>query len=156
MIIRSTLPGNRTNPALTDGTSGANRQTRQGGPQGPRLCREATISRPCLPHAQASPGARCAVLVPTGTRRCATHEAEFQAWRNARRGDRYGAEYQAERRRVLRGATVCALCGKPGTRRDPLTADHITPAAHGGGAIGNLRPAHRSCNSARGATTRSS
>lgn len=110
--------------------------------------------RACSPHAQASPGARCGRL--TTRTRCTAHEAEYQAWRNAQRGDRYGAEYQAERRRVLKGATVCTLCGKAGTRRDPLTADHVIPAALGGGARGNLRPAHRSCNSSRGATYRSS
>lgn len=112
------------------------------------------MRRVCLPHRQASPGESCGA-VTEGPTRCPTHEAAFQRWRNARRGDRYGPAYQAERRRVLSGATVCYLCGRPPTRRDPLTADHITPAALGGGAAGNLGPAHRSCNSARGATVRS-
>ncbi|WP_113914199.1 HNH endonuclease [Micrococcus sp. KT16] len=31
-----------------------------------------------------------------------------------------------------------------------LTADHITPRALGGKLMGELRPAHRSCNSRRG------
>jgi 5-methylcytosine-specific restriction endonuclease McrA len=111
--------------------------------------------RPCLPHPKASPRAECSRLTP-GRTRCEQHEAAYQAWRNARRGDRYQADYQAERRRVLAAATVCSICGRPPSRRDPLTADHIVPAAHGGAAAGNLRPAHRSCNSARGATVRSS
>lgn len=111
--------------------------------------------RSCLPHHRASPGERCGALIRGGTR-CERHEVAYQAWRNAGRGDQYGAEYKAERRRVLRDATVCAICHKPPTRRDPLTADHIVPGAHGGGATDNLRPAHRSCNSARGATVRSS
>lgn len=115
----------------------------------------AVIQRPCQPHHRASPGVRCSALIPAGTR-CPAHEAAYQAWRNAQRGDRYGAEYQAERRRILATATVCAICGKPPTRRDPLTGGHIQAAAHGGQARGNLQPEHRSCNSAAGATIRSS
>lgn len=42
-------------------------------------------------------------------------------------------------------------CDKP-KRLHWLTADHITPRSQGGtDAIGNLRPAHHACNSARGA-----
>ncbi|MCQ4120416.1 HNH endonuclease [Rhodococcus tibetensis] len=44
--------------------------------------------------------------------------------------------------------TVCHLCGGPGA----TTADHVIPRKHGGlNVLANLRPAHRSCNSARGA-----
>lgn len=43
--------------------------------------------------------------------------------------------------------TVCHLCGRPGAD----TADHIIPRASGGDdSLDNMRPAHKSCNSARG------
>ena len=43
---------------------------------------------------------------------------------------------------------VCHLCGMPGAD----SIDHIIPRASGGDdSPANLRPAHRSCNSARGA-----
>lgn len=43
--------------------------------------------------------------------------------------------------------TVCHLCGRPGAD----SADHLIPRALGGpDTLDNLRPAHRSCNSARG------
>lgn len=44
--------------------------------------------------------------------------------------------------------TVCHLCGRPGA----TTADHVVARAAGGtDSLDNLRPAHLSCNSARGA-----
>ncbi|GMV27712.1 MAG: HNH endonuclease [Phycisphaerae bacterium] len=43
--------------------------------------------------------------------------------------------------------TVCHLCGRPGAD----SADHLIPRALGGpDTLDNLRPAHKSCNSARG------
>lgn len=43
--------------------------------------------------------------------------------------------------------TTCHICGRPGA----TTADHLIPRSHGGlDTIANLRPAHKSCNSARG------
>jgi 5-methylcytosine-specific restriction endonuclease McrA len=43
--------------------------------------------------------------------------------------------------------TVCHLCRRPGAD----TADHLIPRAKGGrNALGNLRPAHKACNTARG------
>ncbi|EGT5592630.1 HNH endonuclease [Corynebacterium striatum] len=43
--------------------------------------------------------------------------------------------------------TTCHLCGGPGA----TTADHLLPRSYGGdNSIENLRPAHASCNSARG------
>ncbi|WP_280516431.1 HNH endonuclease [Actinomyces succiniciruminis] len=42
---------------------------------------------------------------------------------------------------------MCWICGRPGAD----TADHVVPAALGGGdELENLRPAHRSCNASRG------
>lgn len=41
---------------------------------------------------------------------------------------------------------ICHLCGRPGA----TTRDHLIPYSHGGtDDLGNLRPAHRSCNSRR-------
>jgi 5-methylcytosine-specific restriction endonuclease McrA len=49
---------------------------------------------------------------------------------------------------VLARTDICWICGQPGAD----TVDHILPAAHGGTRNEtNLRPAHRSCNSRRGA-----
>lgn len=42
--------------------------------------------------------------------------------------------------------TVCHLCGRDGA----TTADHVLPRSAGGAdTLGNLRPAHASCNYAR-------
>ena len=55
---------------------------------------------------------------------------------------------------------ICHLCGHPinphlhgGTHPLAWTADDLHPRAHGGRAddVANLRPAHRACNSHRGA-----
>ncbi len=44
--------------------------------------------------------------------------------------------------------TACHLCGRPGAD----TSDHLIPRSRGGDdSLGNLRPAHKSCNSRRGA-----
>lgn len=65
----------------------------------------------------------------------------------------YGPAYQRARARILDGATVCELCGRPPTAKDPLTADHVLPLPGRRDTVGPLRPAHRSCNSRRGART---
>lgn len=55
--------------------------------------------------------------------------------------------YRANRAAVLAVSDVCWLCGEPGSD----TVDHVVPWSKGGSdAPSNLRPAHRSCNSARG------
>lgn len=60
--------------------------------------------------------------------------------------------YRRERAAVLATARVCELCGLPGRPDDPLTADHRVARANGGSHDrANLGPAHRSCNSAKGA-----
>lgn len=50
--------------------------------------------------------------------------------------------------------TRCWLCGKDGAN----TVDHVVPVQWGGAMwdIGNMRPAHLSCNQARGNRTRHS
>ena len=45
--------------------------------------------------------------------------------------------------------TICHLCGRPGAD----TSDHLIPRSRGGdNSLGNLRPAHKGCNSRRGAS----
>jgi 5-methylcytosine-specific restriction endonuclease McrA len=56
------------------------------------------------------------------------------------------------RKRVLQQSDVCWLCGQSGSD----TVDHIIPRSIDLAAaenMDNLRPAHRSCNSARGNRT---
>ena len=53
---------------------------------------------------------------------------------------------------VLARATVCGICGRPGTATMPLsTVDHIVPLSKGGEpfALSNVQAAHARCNFAR-------
>lgn len=59
-------------------------------------------------------------------------------------------------KRVARRKNLCCwICGKPFDFslhwKHPMsfTADHVDPVANGGSMTGELRPAHRSCNSRR-------
>ena len=55
--------------------------------------------------------------------------------------------YKRHRQEILQGDPMCHLCGKAGAD----TADHIIPLFQGGtNDLDNLRPAHRTCNSAKG------
>jgi 5-methylcytosine-specific restriction endonuclease McrA len=72
---------------------------------------------------------------------------------------RHGRNTRAYRRRsakVRREAGTCWICEHPIDPnldwRDPMsaTADHVIPLNAGGRILGELRPAHRSCNSRRG------
>ncbi|VEI13228.1 HNH endonuclease [Trueperella bialowiezensis] len=62
-------------------------------------------------------------------------------------------------RKSKRTNAPCWICGQPidydahWKSKWSFTADHITPIALGGKWRGELRPAHRSCNSRRGDTT---
>jgi 5-methylcytosine-specific restriction endonuclease McrA len=62
--------------------------------------------------------------------------------------------HHRQRAAQLRDHVICHICGQPGSwndPRDPLTADHVVPRAKGG-HLSVLLPAHRSCNSRRGAS----
>lgn len=71
---------------------------------------------------------------------------------------RTGRPWRRLARRTLRDNPVCWLCGQlidltlPATHPMSGTADHVQPLSRGGAERdpGNLRPAHRRCNSARG------
>ena len=64
--------------------------------------------------------------------------------------------YTRTAKQVVANATHCHLCGLPFTDpTDPPVADHLVPRSLGGSDdIGNLRPAHRSCNGRRGNRTK--
>lgn len=76
--------------------------------------------------------------------------------RRYRNDHSYVKRRDALRRRAKRLGLPCWLCGYPFDftldYRDPMafTADHIHAVAAGGSMTGELRPAHRSCNSRRG------
>lgn len=61
-------------------------------------------------------------------------------------------------RRRIRNQDVCWLCGQwidpdlKSPHPKSWTADHVTPIASGGHNHGELRPAHRDCNTRRGKT----
>lgn len=67
---------------------------------------------------------------------------------------------QALRRKAQRNDAPCWICGKPiawdANWKHPMsyTYDHIDPIATGGHERGTGRPAHRSCNTRRGAPKR--
>lgn len=64
--------------------------------------------------------------------------------------------YRAKTAKLRKRADTCWICGKWIDRsldyRHPMswTADHVTPLTKGGKLLGEMRPAHRSCNSRRG------
>lgn len=63
---------------------------------------------------------------------------------------RSSRQWKRLRARVLEDSDICWLCGQPGAD----TADHVIPrsvAPHLAESLDNLAPAHRSCNSRRGA-----
>lgn len=98
----------------------------------------------------------CGTLT-TKTRCLGCTRAQSRA-RDARRGNRHArgltSEYDRNRAILLANATVCAVCGLPGTRDDPLTAGHIIARANGGtNDLANLRAEHASYNYGQGRRT---
>jgi 5-methylcytosine-specific restriction endonuclease McrA len=88
--------------------------------------------------------------------RCPTCEKEYYRERRKRRGSTtargLGHQHEQLRERVLAEESRCWLCGEPARPDDPLVADHVVPRAAGGETTrSNLRAAHGSCNSRRGA-----
>jgi hypothetical protein len=81
--------------------------------------------------------------------RCDACKRKKERVRNARRAH-YKGSYRSEAARVRELATNCWLCGGGARVGDPFTADHVEPSITGS----VLLPAHRSCNSRRGATHR--
>lgn len=80
-------------------------------------------------------------------RRCPRCERARQQQRNAQ--PHRAAYRDPEYRAAVRGG-LCHLCGEP----DADTLDHVIPLIAGGtNHYSNLRPAHRACNSSKGART---
>ena len=73
----------------------------------------------------------------------------------------FRSAYERNRKLVLAGADVCAICGMPIDRRkkfpDPMSAtvDHIIPIAKGGHPFSpdNLQATHLICNQIKGSKT---
>lgn len=68
---------------------------------------------------------------------------------------RTSRSFKRMRTRILEESNVCWLCGQPGAD----TVDHIVPlsvAPDLGEVAANMAPAHRSCNSRKGARLASS
>lgn len=101
-------------------------------------------SKPCLDCGTLSPDSRC--------RPCALgRERERDQRRGTRQQRGLDTTYDRNRRILLAEAQVCAVCGRPGTDGDPLTAGHITPRSQGGGnGMDNLRAEHASFNYSHG------
>ena len=98
-------------------------------------------------------------IVPAG-RSCSRCRAEKRE-RSRRRGTStargYDRSYRSLRKQVLAEERACWICGHPARLGDPLTVDHVLPLALGGvNHRSNLRAAHSSCNSGRGAAARRS
>jgi 5-methylcytosine-specific restriction endonuclease McrA len=78
---------------------------------------------------------------PSGDARCPEDAVPRRGWAHERAS-----------RQVRLEETSCWICGEPAKPGDPLTADHIIPRIDGGADVReNMRAAHRSCNSRRGA-----
>lgn len=78
---------------------------------------------------------------PSGGARCLEHAVPRRGWAHQRASKQASVE-----------ETSCWICGEPAKPGDPLTGDHIVPRIDGGADVReNMRAAHRSCNSRRGA-----
>lgn len=91
---------------------------------------------------------------PEESSRCGDCGETRRLQRNARPKDNttmrgLGQAHRVRARAVVAAAQVCAMCGRPPTKADPLTADHTIPRSQGG-ADSPLRAVHRSCNSRAG------
>lgn len=103
--------------------------------------------RPCLACGTPTKGSYCPSHAPR------KHDGRTTTERGL------GHDYRKVAAQVLAEEHVCWMCGQPARppslaypKGDPLTVDHITPRSQGGGHPRlNLRAAHRSCNSRRGA-----
>lgn len=96
--------------------------------------------RPCLACSTPAKGSYCPTHAPR------KHDGRTTTERGL------GHDYRKAAKRVLAEESVCWMDGEGPRPNDPLTVDHITPRSQGGGhERSNLRAAHASCNSRRGA-----
>lgn len=114
-------------------------------------CRTTGGTHGALYKREDAPGYRCPPCQVQATKRKNTDPPGRPS--ASQRG--YGAEWRRISAKIVAGATACHWCGKPFTKSDPATADHVIPKAKGGtNDEQNLVPAHRSCNSRRAAQAR--
>lgn len=103
-----------------------------------------------MPTAPPTRCGQCRQLHTTGRRLCGDCERQRRRSRPtaARRG--LGYDHQQAAVAVLAGATTCAICGRPPTAGDPLTAGHLLDRQLGGtNEITNYQAEHESCNFAK-------
>lgn len=105
------------------------------------------MRKPCLDCGQPADRERCETCAGIFDR---GRYQQQTATRKARGGrPQYSGGWAAYAKAVRQSATICAICGDGPKHGDPWQADHITPAARGGGT-GAAQPTHRSCNVGRG------
>jgi hypothetical protein len=102
--------------------------------------------KPCLDCGTPADSTRCHRCGDTFNR-ARNRQATLRRQTNGGRIYQTGA-YRTASAYVRANATRCHLCGNGPRDNDPWQADHLIPVA-GGGELGPLLPAHRSCNIAR-------
>ena len=106
-----------------------------------------------MPSPFPKPCIRCGTLSVNNL--CDFHMAQMKAKDNARgnarkaRTNQYGGAYKKLAQIIRQTAEVCHICGQGYRPNDPFEADHLTPGIEVV-SLGQLAPAHRSCNIARG------
>ena len=86
-----------------------------------------------------------------GTSRCTNHGTGTTKHRNPE----YDGHHQELRAKVVKPDSVCWICGEGPRPTDPMQADHVIPLSMGGRTeLANMKPAHRSCNVAKGGANR--
>ena len=102
--------------------------------------------QPCIDCGKPSSGTRCQMH---NVRHSRARDRSAQI-RRASTGRRPydDATYRAQAALVRSTASVCHICGGGARANDPWQADHVVPVK-GGGGVGPLAAAHRSCNISR-------
>lgn len=109
----------------------------------PLACENGGMTSPAVPPKPCIERS-CMNLALNGKDRCHYHHQGWERERN-RRPSRMAYRDPAYKASPKLG--ICWICGRPGAD----TRDHVRPISKGGtNDPSNLRPAHRSCNSARG------
>jgi 5-methylcytosine-specific restriction endonuclease McrA len=104
------------------------------------------MKQPCLDCGNPTSGTRCPKCSGAHLRARNTKQTGLRKSKGGR--PQYAGGWAAYSKAIRATATVCHLCGEGPKADDPWQADHIIPAARGGGA-GPAAAAHRSCNVGR-------
>lgn len=103
-----------------------------------------------MPTAPPTRCGQCRNLHTTGRRLCGVCEGARQRKRPTAAQRGLGYDHQQAAAQVLSTATECAVCHRPPTTADPLTAGHILDRQLGGtNELANYQPEHESCNFAK-------